>query len=108
MFRNNWKSEWDQKEGHWFLELFSIKDNYVGAIIFHLLYAIILYLGWRFVIYFYTNWGAEFVYDIFDYLLDLGISETIGTGFIVGATVSFWAYILIIIYRFIYFARRIK
>ena len=106
--QTKWKSEWDSKDGNLFLELFSFKDNYVGAIIFHLLYAIFLFLAWHFVLYFYANYVDEFIYDIFDYLLELGISETIGKRFISLITAWFWVYILIILYRFIYFARRIE
>ena len=96
--KEKWKKEWESTEGNWFLTKFSITNPYYGAVIFHFLIVLGLFIVWGL-------WGYLMSYSARFFVAILGESmgEIGGKGFIVGTSISLSIYSIKYLYRLLFF-----
>ena len=96
--KEKWKKEWESTEGNWFLTKFSITNPYYGAVIFHFLIVLGLFIVWGL-------WGYLMIYSARFFVAILGESmgEIGGKGFIVGTSISLSIYSIKYLYRLLFF-----
>ena len=93
-----WKKEWDIIEGNWFLENLSITNTHFGAVLFHSLIVLIL-----FIVLFSGEYLVVFIARLFVAILGDELGEVGGTGFIVASVIGLFAMIIRYLLRLIYF-----
>tara|TARA_R110002153_G_scaffold27280_1_gene84807 strand:- start:2293 stop:2709 length:417 start_codon:yes stop_codon:yes gene_type:complete len=96
--KEKWKKEWESTEGNWFLTKFSITNPYYGAVIFHFLIVLGLFIVWGL-------WGYLMSYSARFFVAILGesIGATGAKGFIGGATIGLSIYSIKYLYRLLFF-----
>ena len=84
--------------GIWFLEKLSITNTHFGAVLFHSLIVLIL-----FIVLFSGEYLVVFIARLFVAILGDELGEVGGTGFIVASVIGLFAMIIRYLLRLIYF-----
>ena len=96
--KEKWKKEWESTEDNWFLNKFSITNPYSGAVLFHFLIVLGLFIGWKL-------WAYLLVYitRFFVTILGESLGEVGGTSIVVLSTILLFIYSIKYLRRLLFF-----